>query len=52
MADFELTAPEAARKLREYAELTAAHSRNWNAFEEICLSVIEGAMSVSPSANI
>lgn len=41
--EMNLTIPEAAHKLREFAELTANASRNWDAFEEIALSILQRA---------
>ena len=45
-----LTPREAGHKLREYAELTANHSKNWEAFEEISASIIAQAYAAGKQA--
>lgn len=39
----ELTLSQAAKKLRDMAELTAEYSRNWGNFEEIAKSMLTQA---------
>ncbi len=39
----ELTLEEAARKIREFAELTAQASKNWDNFQEIVTTMMQQA---------
>ena len=39
----ETTIDGAAKKLREMAELTSAHSKNWDNFEQIVVSLMNQA---------
>lgn len=32
---------EAAKAIRQFAELTAKHSQNWDNFEQICLQMLQ-----------
>ena len=41
----EMTVEEAGKKLREMAELTAKHSRNWENFQEIATSMLRQAFN-------
>ncbi len=38
-----VTVEEAGRKLSEAAQLTAEHSKNWDNFEQICVSILRKA---------
>jgi len=39
----ELSLEEAAKELKQFAELTAKHSQNWDNFQEICLAMLKSA---------
>jgi hypothetical protein len=40
----ELTAEQAAKYLRDAAEMTARHSQNWDNFQSTCFDMISAAL--------
>ncbi len=48
---FNLTPEEAAKKLREFAELTASNSQNWDNFEKIARDMLVAAMKATKEGN-
>lgn len=42
---------QAAKELRQYAEMTAKHSQNWDNYEKICHSIINQLIDQLGEAN-
>lgn len=45
------TIPQAAERLREFAELTASNSQNWSNFEGVCVDMIRAAFDAGKEAQ-
>lgn len=50
--EFQVTLDRAAHNLREFAELTATHSKNWENYEGLARNVVQGVFEAGAASTI